>query len=124
MLINRKDRVTKPFVGPTGERVYELVGRSADTGRVTMHSFAHDVISPGGYSKQHYHPEAEETYAILKGKGKMIIDGTAYLLAPGDILLVHPHERHQIFTEGNDDLEFYVVCAPAWEPTNSVYIDK
>jgi mannose-6-phosphate isomerase-like protein (cupin superfamily) len=123
MIIARKDKVEKPFVNPTGERIYEMIGRPENLGGATKHSFGHVVIPPRCSSRPHYHPEAEETYYILKGRAKMIVNGVEYLLQPGDAILIRPPERHQIFTASDEDLEFIVVCAPAWEPTNSIYLD-
>lgn len=54
----------------------------------------------------------------------MIIDGVQYNVHPGDAVLISPMERHQIFTDGDNDLEFIVVCAPAWEINNSVFLDE
>jgi mannose-6-phosphate isomerase-like protein (cupin superfamily) len=124
MLITRKDKVKRPFVNPTGERIYEMIGRQETLGGATKHSFGHVVIPPKCCSRPHYHPEAEETYAMLKGKAKMVIDDKEFILSPGDTVLVRPPEHHQIFNIGNRDLEFLCVCAPAWEPTNSVYLDE
>jgi len=124
MLITRKDKIYKPFESPTGERIYEMIGRPENLGGSNKHSFGHVVIPPGRSSRPHYHPEAEETYAILKGRAKMVIDGKEYFLSPGDVVFIQPPERHQVFSEGNEDLEFFVVCAPAWEPDNSVFLDE
>ncbi|TAL48541.1 cupin domain-containing protein [archaeon] len=123
MLITRKDK-TKPFNNPTGEHIYEMIGRSKNLGGATKHSFGHVIILPKGSSRPHYHTEAEETYYILKGNAKMVVDGREYFLSAGDAVFIQPPERHQIFNEGEEDLEFLVVCVPAWESNNSVYIDE
>lgn len=123
MLITRKDKIDKPFKSPSGERIYEMIGRPEHLGGTTGHSFGHVVIPPNHSSALHYHPEAEETYYILNGDAKILIDGKEYFLSPGDAVLINPPERHQIFASGKVDLEFIVVCAPAWEPSNSVYLD-
>ena len=75
-------------------------------------------------SRLHYHPVAEETYYILKGQAKMLIDDKTYIFNPGDAILIQQNEKHQIFCISDIDLEFLVVCAPAWEPNNSVYLDN
>lgn len=124
MLVTRKDKVEKPFVNVTGERVYEMIGRPEHLGGATKHSFGYAVIPPNCSSRPHYHPYAEETYYVLKGKGRIIIDGAEYNVRPGDAILICPLEKHQIFTDGDDDLEFIVVCAPAWELSNSVFLDE
>ena len=82
-----------------------------------------EFIPSGCSSQLHYHPHAEETYYILKGSGKMIVDDKEFLVKPGDTIFIAPPERHLIFANGNEDLEFAAICAPAWEPTNSVFLD-
>ena len=123
MKIARKDFVSEPFVNKTGERVYEMIGRPDALGGASAHSLGHVVIPPGCSSRPHYHPVAEETYYILAGCAKMVVDGNEYILSHGDAILIMPPEKHQIFSIGSIDLEFIVVCAPAWEPTNSIYLD-
>lgn len=124
MRLIRKDDVKEPIENPTGERIYSMIGAPEDQGASKGHSLAYVVIPPGKSSLHHYHPVAEETYYILAGKAKMIVDGEEFPLKPGDALLIHPPEKHQIFSVGEDDLEFVVVCAPPWEPTNTVYLDE
>lgn len=124
MLITRKGETKKPFISSTGEQVYEMIGSSPHLGGATKHSFGHVIIPPKRSSRLHYHPTAEETYYILRGKGKMLIERKEYSVEPGDVIFISPLEKHQIFTEGNKDLEFLVICAPAWEPANSVFVDE
>ncbi|MFX0094185.1 MAG: cupin domain-containing protein [Candidatus Hodarchaeota archaeon] len=124
MLITRKERDKKPLETFTGERIYELIGRQERSGGTTKHSLAYVVIPPNCSSQLHFHPKEEETYYILQGKGRMFIENKKYLVKPGDTIFIAPLEKHQIFTEGNSDLEFIAICAPAWEPDNSVFLDE
>ncbi len=123
MLIIRKDKIKKPFENPTGERIYELVGKPEKLGGAVKHSVGYVVIPPKKSSLLHYHPEAEETYYIMKGKGRMLINGKEYFVIAGDAIFIHPNERHQTFSDGGETLEFIVICAPAWEPNNSIFPD-
>ena len=109
MKIARKDRVLEPFVNTTGEKIYEMIGRPDALGGTTAHSFGHVVIPPGCSSRPHYHPVAEETYYILSGKARMVVNGEDHWLSPGDAVLIMPPEQHQIFSTGSVDLEFIVV---------------
>lgn len=123
MRLTRKEHITEPFRSGTGERVYEMLGAPEAIGGAKGHSFSHVVIPAGCHSRPHYHPVAEETYYILSGEGRMLVDGRELRLLPGDALLIQPPEVHQIFNDSDAELEFIAVCAPAWEPTNSVYLD-
>ena len=124
MRLTRKEQIDKPFESPLGEKVYEMLGAPEEIGGAKHHSFSHVVIPSGCSSRPHYHPVAEETYYILSGEGRMVVDGVQMRLVPGDALLILPPEVHQIFNDAAEDLEFIAVCAPAWEPTNSVYLDE
>lgn len=124
MRIARKDQIEKPFENYTGEKVYEMLGAPEHLGSAQYHSFGHTVIPVGCNSRPHYHPVAEETYYILSGVAKMIVNDVEYKLVPGDAMLINTLERHQIFNAGDIDLEFIVVCAPAWTPDNSVFLDE
>jgi len=121
MHILRSDNVPA-FASPHGEVVYELIGNKA--GGSTRHSLAQIVLPPGKASRKHYHPEAEESYYILSGHGKVIIDDVSQDLTGGDAIMVPTGAVHQIFnTSGNELLIFLAVCEPAWTPDNSVYLD-
>ncbi len=111
----------KPLVSPHGEIVYELTGRAA--GGATQHSVAHIELPPGKASLKHFHPVAEESYTILSGKGRIVIDGETYPLTPGQCVAIQPPSVHQIFNDGPESLHFLAVCAPAWTPDNSTYLD-
>lgn len=123
MRLIRKENIETPFESGTGERVYEMLGAPEHIGGAKHHSFSHVVIPAGCSSRPHYHPVVEETYYILSGEGRMRVDDRELKLLPGDALLILPPEVHQIFNDSDSDLEFIAVCAPAWEPTNSVYLD-
>lgn len=125
MKIVRKEEIRDPFVNDaTGETIYEMIGRPDALGGSKAHSFGHVVIPPGCSSRPHYHPIAEETYYILAGRARIAVAGEEHFPTPGDAVLIMPTERHQIFSVGDVNMEFIVVCAPAWEPTNSVYLDE
>ena len=119
MYINEKDTVVNPLLNPQGETVYELIGGSVNSGQAATHSLAVIVIPPGCSSQQHYHQVGEETYYILSGVAKMIIDGQEFELTPGQACLIQPPEHHQIINFGQGNLEFIAVCAPAWTPGDS-----
>lgn len=51
----------------------------------------------------------------------MIVDDQEMTLEAGDTLFIKPKEWHQIFQSGSEELEFLVICAPAWDPANTIY---
>lgn len=104
----------EPTRTPTGEVIFELIGRGEGHGGVEGHSLAHVIIPGGKSSEKHFHRESEETYYILGGVGEMVIEGKEFELHPGQACLIEPGETHQIFNRQEEDLVFLAVSAPAW----------
>ena len=123
MFKTRKDTIREPFRYYTGERVYELIGKSQSTGSAINHTFSQATIPVSCSSRFHYHLKAEETFYIIKGTARMIVDEREFDVEPGDAVLIMPQEKHQILNNGETDLEFIVVCAPGWSQNDSVFLD-
>ncbi len=124
MRVVKKDDISNPLKNPSGEEIYELIGRFPAIGGTIHHSVVHVVIPAGKSSHAHYHKASEETYYILKGIALMKVDAKVFRLQPGQACLIKPFETHQIFNEGKDDLEFLTVSAPAWTPDDSYFINE
>lgn len=122
MHVYRREKHTSPIVTPHGETIYELLGRY--TGQTTEHhSVAHVVLSPGASTLRHYHPSAEESYYVLHGTGRITVGNEDTTLSSGEIVLIPPRTPHKFVNTGIEPLEFLVVCVPAWEPTNTVWLE-
>lgn len=122
MHILSKDKVS-PLVSQHGEIIYELIGRAV--GEATeRHSVAYVVIPPGKSSLLHYHPQAEESYYILQGEGRLYLAGEETAVHPGQAILIPPPQPHKIVNVGQTDLILLAVCVPAWEPTNTIYLEE
>lgn len=112
-----------PIVSQHGEIVYELLGAAA-AGATPRHSLAYIVIPPGKASLLHYHPEAEESYYILKGSAGILLGDEQSTIREGESVLIPSPMPHKIINTGEENLEFIAVCVPAWEPANSVYLEE
>lgn len=113
-----------PITTPHGELIRELIGRTATEGSVPRHSVAHIVLPPGKSSLRHYHPEAEESYYILSGRARVLIGEEEVELTAGTAVLIPAPQPHKITNIGSEDLAFLAICVPAWEPDNSVFLEK
>ena len=122
MIITEKSKINEPLETPNGEIIYELVGNACEA-KCEGHSLAHVVIPVGKASVNHYHPVAEETYHMLKGKGRLILDGEEAEITAGQTVFIAPGQHHKIFSVGEEALEMLCVCVPAWEPTNTVWLE-
>jgi mannose-6-phosphate isomerase-like protein (cupin superfamily) len=119
MHIRKKGDVTA-FASDHGETIWEISGRAV--GGTTQHSVAHVTIDPGKGSLLHFHPNAEESFYILSGAAKMVIDGESRQLGPGQLVAIPAGRAHQILNAGECPLEFLAICVPAWRPEDSVFI--
>jgi mannose-6-phosphate isomerase-like protein (cupin superfamily) len=109
-----------PFESVHGEIVYEYLGKAA--GGAVQHSLARIVLPPGKASLKHYHPVTEESYYILSGKGRLVMDGETRSVTVGDAVAIPVNVVHQIFNDSNANLVFLAVCTPPWTPDCSVLV--
>lgn len=121
MILSGKE-TTLPLTSIHGEIIHELIGKGIGDS-TDLHSVAYVVIPPGKSSLLHYHPVAEESYYFLKGEGKLLIENEETTISPGQAVLIQPTKKHKITSIGNTDLEFLAFCVPAWEPTNTVFLE-
>ena len=80
------------------------------------------AVPPGKSSDRHYHLVSEETYFLLRGEARMVVDDVEFRLDAGQACLIQPREQHQIWNAGEDELEFIAICVPAWVPDDSVFV--
>jgi len=110
------------FTSPHGEIVEEVFGKAV--GGTNQHSLAKITIPKGKASLKHYHPIVEESYFILSGKARIVLDNQESIISAGDGVAVTPKTIHQIFNVGEENLIFIAVCSPPWTPECSVFIDE
>jgi quercetin dioxygenase-like cupin family protein len=65
-------------------------------------------IEKGGNSPRHSHNYEHEIF-VLKGDGKIFIDGEDYYISSNFFIYVPPNKEHQIINNGETDLEFLCV---------------
>jgi len=56
---------------------------------------------------------------IIKGSGKIVVEGKIYKLKAGDQILIEPNEKY--YWQGN--MEFVVPCTPAWSSDQHIILD-
>lgn len=117
----RNANTISPAHSEHGEVVYEFFGTAA--GGSQGHSLAQIVVPPGKASLKHYHPVAEESYYILAGQGRLVIDGETTLVGPGDAAIILPRQIHQILNDTDTDLVLLAVCVPPWTPDNTIVVE-
>lgn len=95
---------------PAGRRTRVLLG---ENGAINGEHFCQGyvVIYPGGSIPTHDHITVE-SYTILKGRGKMTVDGETQPVKPGDYIYMSPNQKHSLVNTGNEDMHMMFVYAP------------
>jgi len=64
-------------------------------------------MDKGGATSLDLHPYEHEVF-VLKGKGKLDLEGEEYDLREGDAVLIEPNESHRFVQKGDDP--FGILC--------------
>lgn len=72
-------------------------------------------IKPGQKIPLHVHPQGQDTWTILAGRGHYCLDekGTTQLITKGDVVVAHSGEVHGVFNNCDEPLLFISVVSPA-----------
>jgi quercetin dioxygenase-like cupin family protein len=98
------------FLQPVdGEPVRSVVTESQDAVVVAWY------IKPGQEISAHLHPNGQDTWTILSGKGEYYLDqvGTTKPIVAGDVVIAHTGCVHGVFNNGDEPLVFISVVSPA-----------
>jgi mannose-6-phosphate isomerase-like protein (cupin superfamily) len=86
------------------------------------YSLAHAKLSAGSASALHQ-LRSSEVYYILKGRGRMEIDGESREVKPGDMVYIPPEARQRIAALDEEDIEFLCIVDPPWQEEDEVILD-
>jgi quercetin dioxygenase-like cupin family protein len=98
------------FFQPTdGEPIRSVVTESKDAVVVAWY------IKPGQEIAAHLHPNGQDTWTILAGKGEYFLDqvGTRRAIAAGDVVVAYPGCVHGVLNHGDEPLIFISVVSPS-----------
>jgi quercetin dioxygenase-like cupin family protein len=98
------------FFQPTdGEPVRSVVTESKDAVVVAWY------IKPGQKILAHTHPNGQDTWTVLTGRGEYYLDkaGTTKPIIAGDVVVAHTGCVHGVFNNGDEPLVFISVVSPA-----------
>jgi mannose-6-phosphate isomerase-like protein (cupin superfamily) len=119
MDITNIDRVPA-FTTKDGSEIRELLAHRNSC--IRRQSLAEARLPPGASTTPHFHPDTEEIYYILAGRGRMRIGGELREVGPGDAIAIPPGAEHEITTLGNETLRFLCCCAPGYEHEDTVLL--
>jgi mannose-6-phosphate isomerase-like protein (cupin superfamily) len=76
-------------------------------GRVQMVNWCR--MEPEKAFRAHYHEDLEEIFIILKGQGKILVDGEEAEMGKGEAVVIPPGIVHEMKNAGGEDLEYLAV---------------
>lgn len=107
------------------EAVEAFVTKDGSTIRELHHtevqSLAEATLEVEQATERHYHRVAQEIYFVLKGQGKMEIDGEITHVRPGDAVLIPAGALHQLENNGTSELRFLCICAPPYSHDDTLF---
>jgi mannose-6-phosphate isomerase-like protein (cupin superfamily) len=104
----------EPFVTKDGSTIRELHHTS-------VQSLAEATLEVEQATERHYHRGAEEIYFVLKGQGKMEVDGETSFLKPGDSVLIPAGAWHELENNGTSELRILCMCAPPYSHDDTFF---
>ena len=64
------------------------------------------TLEPGASIGEHAHPNTEDLYLILEGRGVGVLNGERFPLGPGDLFLVKAGGTHGLINDSEGPLTF------------------
>jgi quercetin dioxygenase-like cupin family protein len=108
MNINRIFHSSKFFQPSAGEPIRSVITESPDAVIVAWY------IQPGQEIAAHIHPQGQDTWTILSGRGDYYLDraGNKQSIEMGDVVIAPTGSVHGVFNSGDESLVFISVVSP------------
>ena len=69
-------------------------------------------VPPGTEQRSHSHPDAEQVYVIVRGRGRMLVAGDVEEVTEGDLVFIPPATQHGIVNDGPETLVYISAASP------------
>ena len=102
------------FVTKDGSTIRELHHTDAQ-------SLAEATLEPDEATQRHHHRVTEEIYFVLKGSGRMEVDGETRMVRPGDAVLIPAGAWHTLENNGTSELRILCCCAPPYADADTFF---
>ena len=102
------------FITKDGSTIRELHHTAAQ-------SLAEATLEPDEATQRHYHRATEEIYFVLKGSGRMEVDGETRMVRPGDAVLIPAGAWHMLENNGTSELRILCCCAPPYADADTFF---
>ncbi|HEY2373165.1 MAG TPA: cupin domain-containing protein [Gaiellaceae bacterium] len=104
----------EPFVTKDGSTIRELH-------HTAEQSLAEATLEPDQATARHYHRATEEIYFVLKGSGRMEVDGDTRIVRRGDAVLIPPGAWHTLDNNGSSELRILCCCSPPYSHDDTFF---
>jgi len=71
---------------------------------------------PGSEQPHHTHPDSEQVYVIVKGRGLMMVGDEELEVTAGMLIFIPPGTPHAIRNTGADQIAYVSAASPPWDP--------
>jgi mannose-6-phosphate isomerase-like protein (cupin superfamily) len=102
------------FVTKDGSTIRELH-------HTDVQSLAEATLEPDEATQRHFHRATEEIYFVLKGAGRMEVDGESRIVRPGDAILIPAGAWHMLENNGTSELRILCCCAPPYSHDDTFF---
>ena len=79
------------------------------------------LLKPGQRMGPHGHREVEETFYVLQGTPKMVVDDVSYRAGAGDVFQVAPSEKHDLVNDTNEAAKVVFIKTPFLPDDKVIY---
>jgi mannose-6-phosphate isomerase-like protein (cupin superfamily) len=69
-------------------------------------------VPPGAEQRAHSHPDSEQVYVVVRGRGRMQVAGDVEPVEEGDLVFIPPATSHSIVNDGPEDLVYVAAASP------------
>lgn len=82
-------------------------------------------LKPGEEIGEEVHDDVDQFFRFEAGEGKVVIDGTEYIVHDGDSVVVPAGSKHNVVnTSDTEDLKIYTIYSPPNHPDGTVHKTK
>jgi quercetin dioxygenase-like cupin family protein len=67
------------------------------------------VLEPGASIGDHPHPNHDELYLVLEGRGTGILDGHSFPIQTGDMYVLKAGQSHGMVNDSDEPLSFFML---------------
>lgn len=82
------------------------------------------TIPPGGDIGEEVHPNTDQVFIVVEGRGVAVVGGQANAIGPDDMLFVHAGSRHNVLCSGDKPVRLITIYAPPEHAPGTVHLTK